>query len=363
MAHFSDQPDVSERKPIPNRRILYIQARNLGDAVIGTGLLEALGRSDPSQRISVLTRLQFREIYENNPFVSEVFYASFPMGTVKYFGFGAGLRLLRTLAMLRQRRFDRVVHVSGDLRENLLGRMISPAGNTGVSWSDGHPQVRLVRRGFEACVPNLIRVPADDHNIYSAVQRVATSLDASAPAEASLYDADGVRYLHCAGSDRIGVQPTASQECKLWPREKWRELIGLIRAQGLRVVVYGAPSERAYLESCLPDGNDAEVEILTGSLSEFFRSLQDVRAFIGLDSFGVHAARAIGTPSIVFHGATIATVYTPPEALVVRNLAPPACFPCMNRPTCSGEENLYSCIRDIPVAMVFDRLNAIVPLN
>jgi heptosyltransferase III len=338
------------------KRVLFIQARNLGDAVIGTSMIEALGRSDEDWRISVLTRPQFREIYANNPLVSDMHYASFPMGTVKNFGVAAGLNLLRTVASLRGRHFDRVVHVCGDFRENLLGWTISRLGNTGVSWADEHPQVRLVRRGFENYVPHLVHISASEPNIYSVMQRVATALQATAPARARLYDAAGKPYIHRSGSDRIGVQPTASQECKLWPIERWQQLISVIRASGLKVAVFGAPTDRPYLEACLPSNADSGVEIVTGPLQSFFRSLESLRVLVGLDSFGVHAANAIGTPTIMINGANIPTVWTPPGTPVVSNTNPPACYPCMNRPTCTADENPYSCIREIPLAAVTDNL-------
>jgi len=353
---LEDRRRTLEEKRNSKRRVLYIQARNLGDAVVGTGLIEALGRSDPDLGISVLTRPEFREIYENSPLVSEVFYASFPMGTAKNFNFSAGLKLARTVVALRRRRFDQVVHVSGDFRENLLGWMMSPSTNTGVAWENGHPQAKMVRRGCEAYVPNLIRVPADEHSAYSAVQRVASALKAAAPARSRLYDASGDPYVHRPGSDRLGLQPTASQECKLWPPERWRELISIIRAKGLRVAVFGAPADRGYLEACLPGVDDPGVEIIIGPLASFFSRLQDVRVLVGLDSFGIHAAHAIGTPTVMLYGANISTVWTPPGTLVVSNSAPPSCYPCMNRPTCTREEQPYSCIREIPVAAVAEKL-------
>jgi heptosyltransferase-3 len=106
----------------------------------------------------------------------------------------------------------------------------------------------------------------------------------------------------------------------------------------------------------VPNLDDPGVEIVTGALGDFFRSLEGVRAFVGLDSFGVHAAHAIGTPAIMLNGANIATVWTPPGARVLSNAAPPACYPCMNRPTCLRDDHPYSCIREIPVSSVMREL-------
>lgn len=340
------------------KRILVIQARNLGDAVVQTGLIEALGRSEPGAEISVLTRPQFRELYSNNPLVSEIFYASFPMGTAKNFGFKAAMKLAWTVAALRLKRFDRVVNVVGDFRENLLGWAISPSGNTSITWGHGHPLAKIIRTGGERFVQHRIVTPANDHSSYSSIQRVATALGATVPAHSRLYDASGKPYAHRPGSDRIGIQPTASQECKLWPQEHWRALIAMIRASGLRVVVFGAPSDRSYLEGCLPDADDPGTEIVAGPLAGFFRSLEDVRVLIGLDSFGVHTAHAIGTPAIMIYGSNITTVWTPPGTIVVSNANPPPCYPCLNIPTCTGQSNPYSCIREIPIAAVAKNLKA-----
>src|SRR4051794_38991090 len=128
-------------------RFLLIQARNFGDAVISTGMIEALGNSFVDAEIAVLTRPQFRTIFANNPLVTSVYCASFPMGTVKNFRTREAVHLAARVAKLRHRRFT-VVSLAGDFRENALGWLINPQGNYGVIWADEHPYRKLVRQGM-----------------------------------------------------------------------------------------------------------------------------------------------------------------------------------------------------------------------
>src|SRR5579859_6531859 len=175
---------------------LLLQTRNFGDAVIGTGLVEALGRSFPGAGISVFTKPQFRSLYANNPYVSSVHTADFPMGTGSRFGGRAVLALLREVWALRRRRFKNVAHLGGDFRENLIGWLISPSGTMGPGWAQGHPFHRLIRDGLGFLRAHTVPVDLGELSIYAVQEHLATALGATAPARPRLYAADGrmIRY-------------------------------------------------------------------------------------------------------------------------------------------------------------------------
>lgn len=343
-------------------RLLYLQGRNLGDAVIGTGIVEALGRSFPQARLTVLTRPAFVDIYRHNPHVAELRVAAFPMGTEKGFGAGAAVRLLAEVTRLRHQRFDRVIHLAGDVRENLLGWLIAPWGNVGVRWAEGHPYRRLVRSGLDSLLTQAVTIPADDVSVYAAIDRLTAGLGATAAARPYLYGSDGRPCRHQPGGDAIGLHPLASQPCRLWPVEQWRELIRLLRSRGLRVVVFGPPGAHDQLAAHLPGRADPGIEIAAAPLTDFFEALGRVRALVCLDSFAVHAAAAVGTPRLMINGANMAALWAPPGTEIIDGGRALACAPCYNRPGCTRSDSPFRCIRDtIPEQVIagLDRLGAL----
>ena len=89
---------------------------------------------------------------------------------------------------------------------------------------------------------------------------------------------------------------------------------------------------------------------------EFFREMGGLGAFVGLDSFGVHVAQAVGTPCVMLNGGMLAPLVAPPDALSVDGGEGLACHPCYNRPTCLASPNPYRCLRDLPEARVMQAL-------
>jgi ADP-heptose:LPS heptosyltransferase len=338
----------------PPRRLLLLQCRNYGDAVIGTGLVEALGGQ--GIELHVLARPRFADLFRHNPHVVQVHTAEFPMGTAKDFGFAAATDLAARTLALRRLRFDRVVNLCGDFREIGLGWAIAPRGNCSPIWPVQHPRRQLDRVALSGLVSHPVPVPPQELGIYGAVQRVADALGGRGRACSRLYDAQRRPYTHAPGATAIGLHPLAGVACKQWPMEQWRALVALIRAQGRPVLIFGAPLERERLAAAFDGLLGAQVQLATGSLDELFDRLCGVAAFVGLDSFGIHAAQAIGTPCLMLNGGMLAPLVAPPDALLIDGGAGLPCHPCYNRPSCLGAAQPYRCMREIPAQRVWQGL-------
>ncbi|GGF27509.1 hypothetical protein GCM10011611_36910 [Aliidongia dinghuensis] len=325
--------------------------------MITTGLVEARGRPFPDARVSIFTRPHFRSLYQSNPHVSAVYAANFPMGTDKRFGIAGAMDLLRQVWKLRRRRFDCVINLGGDFRENLLSWLISPRGTVSPYWEAGHPFRRMIREGLGSLRAHPVPIERATLNIYDAQECIARTLGATGPAQPRLYMEDGEATRHAPTLDAIGLHVSASLECKQWPLSSWRALIAGIRARGFGVRIFAAPDERASLMAGYGDVIDAQTELITGSLRDFFEALSRVRAVVCLDSFSIHAAYAIGVPSIMLNGSHLAEMVLPPGAELVNGGLGLACAPCMNSPTCGGSDKPYQCIRGISADAVLERLD------
>jgi heptosyltransferase-3 len=94
------------------------------------------------------------------------------------------------------------------------------------------------------------------------------------------------------------------------------------------------------------------VRISTGSIPEFARELARLDLLVGLDSFSVHMAENVGTPSVMIVGPNDPALFAPPHAAVLSSSGGCAAWPCYNRPSCIGTAGEYVCIRSIPVEQV-----------
>ncbi len=338
----------------PPRRLLLLQCRNYGDAVIGTGLVEALGGQ--GIELHVLARPRFAALFRNNPHVAQVHTAEFPMGTAKDFRLAAAADLAARTLALRRLRFDRAVNLCGDFREIGLGWAIAPRGNCSPIWPARHPRRQLDRAALQGLVSHPVPVPEQELGIYAVVQRIAAALGGRNRARSRLYDAQRRPYAHAPGQAAIGLHPLAGVACKQWPIERWRALVGLLREQGRPVLIFGAPLERERLEAEFHGLLGQEVRLATGDLDQLFDRLCGIAAFVGLDSFGIHAAQAIGTPCLMLNGGMLAPLVAPPDALLVDGGAGLPCHPCYNRPTCLDTAQPYRCMRELPEQRVLQGL-------
>jgi len=355
---------------VDNKRLLKknfapndFQGRNFGDAVITTGLVEALGRSFPKSNLAVLTRPHFRSLYGSSPYVSAVYVANFPMGTDKRFGIFDAIKLFRQIWILRRRRFDCVIHLGGDFRENLLSWLISPRGTLSPFWERGHPFRRMIREGLGFLRAHPVPINREELNIYTAQERIVEALGSTAPVHPRLYREDGKAIRYAPTINAIGLHVSASLECKQWPVSSWRALIAGIRARGFGVRIFAAPEEGESVLAHYSDVIDAQSELITGSLWEFFTILSHVRAVVCLDSFSIHAAYAIGVPSIMLNGGHLAELVLPPGSELIDGGLGLACAPCMNRPTCGDSEEPYQCIRRVNPETVLERLDQLCSVS
>lgn len=337
-------------EPAP-KKILLLQARNLGDAVIGSGLVNSLGASFPDAELHLWTRPTFNDLFAGNPHVDRQHHAHFPMGTIKQFDARAAWQLLRSVPALRRERFDLCVNTAGDFRENLLGWLVRPQANATTVWAPGHRYRKLVRPGLLGLINRPVPVPTEVFNVYAVHDHVARSLGCTRILGPSL-PVTPVRRPE-GEKLRIGIHPYASQRSKLWPWENWHRLIPSLLRRGCAVDVFCAVNERETVRRELGPVLDApDVRLMVGSLGEFFFGVAAVGLLIALDSFSVHAAYALGVPSILLNGANDIAVWTPPNATALSRGEVCPWFPCFNKAPCANTPAPFACMSALTVAEV-----------
>jgi heptosyltransferase-3 len=334
-------------------RLLFIQARNLGDAVISTAFINSVGASFPDCQIDVLTRPSLRDVFDGNPYVHRLYFANFPWGTVKNFGPGEAFRLMKTLFALRREKFDRCFNNFGDGRENFIGRLSGARENSAILISDQNRFRPIIRRGPASLVDHWIPVPDSVFNVYDIARFCAERFDCKKIEPPKIFLKTAPRPREFSPSVLVGIHPTASQESKMWTWPKWSEVVDGIVGSGRAVRLFCAPGERALVEGHLPPVRwGGMVEISASPVREFLNALAGVDLLIGLDSFSVHAAHALGVPSVMLSGATDTEGWAPPSATVLSKGNLCEHYPCFNKPKCKGTSGEFVCMREIEASEV-----------
>jgi heptosyltransferase III len=336
------------------RRILILQAHNLGDAVISTALVETIARGLPTAQIDVLTRPEIGQIFAHNPSVNCVFTGRFPMGSVHDFGPRQMLALPRLMGRLRRRGYTDVVNLAGDFREEFLGKLVSRRDNWSPAWSADHPCSKVIRRSAIRIANRPIFIPANKPNIYDAASIMGTAVSGAAGQKSALYTAAKERIAWSPLENTVGIHPMASQPWRRWEIEKWQSLARLLVKREMDVHVFGAPSEAEELNEYFGILDKSRIKIVIGGLSNYFAAVSQVRVLLCHDSFASHVACALGVPTILLNGANDAAAWAPPGAVVLAAGPGLTCYPCYNRPTCFGSSEEYACIRHIAIDSVIE---------
>ncbi|HEY8190468.1 MAG TPA: glycosyltransferase family 9 protein [Micavibrio sp.] len=265
------------------KHILFITSNRLGDAVLSTGLLNHILRTEPDARVTVACGFLPSTLFEGYPALAEIV----PFKKEKY-----SLHWARLWRRLAGRRWDRVI----DLRNSAVSRLI-PA-----------------RRRF-------IYGPHIDQDLHKVEQAARTMGLPCTPAPALWFTAAqraaAERFIP-DGGPVLGIGPTANWAGKIWPAERFIALIKILTGpEGIlpdaRIAVFAAPGEESQalpvFESIPPERRiDMIAKADPGTAAA---ALARCDLYVGHDSGLMHCAAAAGTPTVGLFGPSWPHLYGP----------------------------------------------------
>jgi ADP-heptose:LPS heptosyltransferase len=256
-------------------KILFVTSNRLGDAVLSTGLLDHLIRTNPHCQITVVCGPVAEGLFTHMPNREEtIVLAKQPWGR---HWLGLWMRVMET-------RWDLVIDIRGSALAYLL--------RTGQ---------RAVFRGGKG----------------PKVAQLGAMLGLS-PAPVPVVWLSGMDRRHMeitlmTEQPIVVLAPTANWEPKVWPAERFAWFFHQLGIQDALPVVVGGPglAERTMAQQLLellPEAMDLVGKL---SLSEVVALLERATLFVGNDSGLMHLAAATGTPTIGLFGPTDAATYGP----------------------------------------------------
>jgi ADP-heptose:LPS heptosyltransferase len=297
------------------RRVLVLRLRGLGDVVLSSGVVEALGRAYPEAAIDFLSGAPSRALREADPRLDGVFLrddrASEREGRVQ-----SGSRA-DAVRWIRRRRPDLVV----DLFSNPVTALFTAL--SGARWRIGLSK-RLRALAYNVRVPRFRGAPEDDHRYAGDVQldflrdagirwegdaraRVFLEPDDREFADRALRDL-GYR----SGAPFGAVLPGGSWASKRWRPGGFAE-VGAVLARELgqpTLVVWGPPERDDAVTIAAALGADGRLAP-PSTLRRMAALLGRPALLVATDCLGRHFAIVQDVPTVGIFGSTDPSDWTP----------------------------------------------------
>jgi ADP-heptose:LPS heptosyltransferase len=289
----------------------------------------------------------------------------FKTATVTFGGSKAGAELYRTLGLideaveypnaalpglgtamtrvLRARRFDLVINLRHDYRDiwragRLGGKYVCTYDHDGMAISATHP----------GGAPREDRYESENH--LDLVRKLGIDTpEFIVPNDKEAFKTMGRKMI---GGPWVVMHPGARTKAKQWLPERFSEIVAELEREGFRIACVGSEEDRKMCETI---GEDRRGFInLAGSIgfAELFAALRMSSAFVGVDSFVMHAAAAVGREGVaVFSGTNTALRWKPPGIRAITSDV--ECSPCAKE---ECDQPGHPCLNSISSDRVFQEL-------
>ncbi|MFH1305986.1 MAG: lipopolysaccharide heptosyltransferase II [Candidatus Omnitrophota bacterium] len=339
------------------KKIVIFRTDRIGEVLLSTVAIDAVKRRYPAARVSFVTSEYSRPVLEARQDIEKIFTVGVP-GKGKWL-----LRMFRLVSLLRKNHFDMAIVLNPRKDLHLacfltgipvragydrkwggifLNRKIPDERGKGEKHECEYTRdlLDLVGAGQGVFLPHLFVSRGDEKTVAEFMQH--RRID---PREVL-----------------IAVHPGSSNSAKIWPHERYAELIRRLKTElGCRAVVFGSREESALVGKIAllaqADAIEGAGVFDLGALAAF---LKKTVLFVGNDTGPMHMAAALGVPVIGIFGRNIPGVgpvrWGPcGEGHVVFH-EDPGCEKCHDA-ACPHD---YKCLRAVTVDEVFNAARKIV---
>lgn len=276
-------------------KILALQFKYFGDAVLLTPALRALRGHYPAAELHLLVPAEVAPLFQHLPWLDRVWAMPRRRGSANL------AQTWPILRALRREQFDRSVDFAGNDRGAILSLLIG--ANNRLGWDE--PGGFFGRRFCSH-----LRVPPKPVVQYEAARMADVLSGWLIPPPSSLELEIRADPSLAGDAAQLLPEPTvlchlaASQPNRQWPVRHWAELYRLATAAGLKVVFTTAAGVRegeltAELKQLVPD---APVLPPLPQLALFLAVLKRARVFVSGDTGPLHFAAGLGVPTLSLFG-------------------------------------------------------------
>ena len=332
----------------PPLKILAIQFKYFGDAVLLTPALRALREHFPNAELHLLVSEEIAPIFQHLPWLNRLW----PMPRQR--GRARITESWPVIRALRRERFDRSVDFASNDRGAILSFLIGARRRLGWAQRGGFLGRRFCYHQRVVPENKLEHESARMMHLLSAWDIAPGALEPEIQSDLAL-DAAAAKLLP---ERAVLCHITSSQPKKEWPVRHWAAFYRQAAQAGYPLILNtgGGPREQALLDELrrLIPGAPALSPAL--DRATFLAVLKRARVFISGDTGPLHFAAGLGVPTIALFGPTPAARWAP-IGEHHQILTGSACGCDGNSAACTGPSH---CLAAISPEKVFDGLQKIV---
>jgi ADP-heptose:LPS heptosyltransferase len=275
-------------------KILALQFKYFGDAVLMTPALRAIHENFPDSELHLLVPEEIAPLFQHLPWLNQLWPMPRRRGRA---GLGETGPILYAL---RHERFDRSVDFAGNDRSAILSLLIGARQRLGLPGPGGFLGRRFCYNQHVVLANRPEHESAWMMRLLSAWNIAPGPLELEIQSDPAL-DAAAAKLLP---ERAVLCHMASSQPNRQWPVEHWAAFYRLAAAAGLRPVFTTATGAReqlltAILKKLAPD---APVLPLIPELPLFLAVLRRAKVFISGDTGPLHFAAGLGVPTISLFG-------------------------------------------------------------
>jgi heptosyltransferase-1 len=323
-------------------RILIVRLSALGDTLMSTPIAQALREAFPDSHIGWVVESRCADVIEGNPYIDRVHKWDKTL-----------LGLISVVREIRLESYEVALDVQGllksaiipwlaripyrvgfiDARENAFRFLTNPLPSPPPAPFVSGRNLQLLEALGIPVDPRRHRLyfPLNDLNRQMANRRLAS--------------------LGFEPKRFVVLAPATTRPQKHWLEERWSELAERFwKELKMPSVLLGGPSDKTLLERIVKKCTTPLPVICDLSLKDAVAVIELASVLVGPDSFPIHAALAVGTPTVALFGPNDPFRFKSETGITVLEHDLP-CRPCRRRPTCGGA---FTCMALITVDEVLE---------
>lgn len=333
-------------------RILIISTFSLDEIIYALPVLDFLKQVSADAEIDWVVEDSFQDILAGNPLITLLHIVRTNTWQKHYFCLSNWREIFQMKATLRNRAYDIVFDLQGDVTSGLIAWLTNSPRRYGFDQSLVRQPLNAkfinnqipLRRQDNHCSDRVLRMVSvpfgKDYNAYTLRVDICSAAEDAA---AELYLAtlsDGLVLI---------IHPGASWKTKMWHERGWiglgKELLDHFTDTTL--LIYAEHQGEREAAERIAAGIGRQTRILPQlSLKGFTALVKKTDLLIGGDAWPMHLAAAVGTPTISFYRSTDSRRNSPRGELHRAVQSPLSCSRCLDS-ECKRDQE---CMESVTVA-------------
>ena len=333
----------------------------MGDVALAAPVIKSLAEAYPSTQISFATRPKFGVFFYGLSNVTVV-----PVDLDNHYkGFGGIFKLFSELRKLKP---TLVVDIHDHLRTKLLRFFFNLIGVSTIVFEKGRTEKRKAVRANDKLRGQLTHTTERYHQAFKRIGlkfsiQKSPSLFVKRDAEEKLKE--WIQIKGVKSKVWIGVAPFAAHDSKMWPLEKYKEVIEKLSAAGYYhfFLFGGGKSETKQLDKLQNQFTNVTSAAGELGLNREVALIEKLSLMLCGDSSNMHLAALLNVPVVSVWGGTHPHLGFGPwgqddEAVVQIPIEELPCRPCSVYGTSKCLRGDFACLMRISSQLVVDRVLA-----